>query len=334
MYGIEIPDLIRFFMQFGVAIAGAASLWGFIFFVKSGKDRSFVDLARIAFWIFSAGFLIFIVAWFLAYSVFFTPDIQAHEGITLAKGTERIENGLLVTFPVVLTLALVGLLFFSAGLISEKFFLKFGKFFFLAQFFLISLFTAFIVYSGELGLEQLTHFLHNWHSILTLGTVISVDILYLATMRKDDLRRVLYIFFPFMSAVIWIGLGLDFVSAAVVYYGDGFQVGPQFIFNQVVVAIIILNGILLTGRETNVLRSLVKPDRVDFVGPREELIFGLSGSVSIVSWSTITFIDFSELTAPIFLMFVGYVLFIVFVFITQKILKKIIMRPISLTLKA
>jgi len=327
MSGIELSDLTRFLMQFGGAVAGAASLWGFIFFVKSEKNPSYVGLAKIMFWVFVGGFTVFITGWFLAFYVFYTPQVNAHEGIVLENTDDYIVSGLHETHVFVFLMIVIFPFFAYVGRHKEKF-LEEGKGFFLAYFLYMTAFMAFVVHSGELGREQLVYFLHNWHSILTVGTVVSVDILYLATLRRDDLRRALYSFFPFMSAAIWGGLGLDFSSAALVFYFEGIDVTAEFIFNQIVVAIIVLNGILLSGRETDALHSLVNKDKVGYPSPKQEILFGLFGSVSIVSWLTITFIDFVELTLPIYAMFSTYIFLIAAAFFLQKIIKKVIMHPL------
>ena len=56
-------------------------------------------------------------------------------------------------------------------------------------------------------------------------------------------------------------ISLDFISSYL-YSGGEPQFTNQFIFNQVVVAILIINGALLSVRLNNALISLIKKDRM------------------------------------------------------------------------
>jgi len=86
MFGIEIPDLVRFFMQSAAAIAGAAALWYLIFGIKARRRPAFekehlyalMHLLAPLFW---ASLLVFLVAWWAGALIFFPPDIFAHEGV-------------------------------------------------------------------------------------------------------------------------------------------------------------------------------------------------------------------------------------------------------------
>lgn len=304
MYGIELPNLIRFFMQVSAAIVGASSLWGFVFL-----HRKNIGLAKIVFRIFLVGLFVFLASWFFVYSFYTAPAAFAHEGIVLEVALDYLANGLNLTGPIVFLIASMGLLFFIfAGPRKSDLFLKYGKILFFSEFLLVSTFLSFSVFSGSFDRDQLFYSLHGWHSIFTLGTVIIIDVLYIMTLKSNDLRRVLYRFFPVMSAVIWVGLGLDFASVGLIIGEPVIHITDAFLFNQTVVAIIVINGALLSGRINDFLISLIKSDKVHNLSKKMGFVFGLSGSVSIVSWLTITFIDFHEITLTYAQLFTIYAL--------------------------
>ena len=148
--------------------------------------------------------------------------------------------------------------------------------------------------TGDIDQEQIFFWLHNWHSVLTVGTVIVIDFLYVVTLSQDSLKRALYPFFPAMSAAIFIGLGIDFASNLLVFE-QALMFTPRFFFSQTVVAILILNGALLAARINNVLIGLIRKEGILRLSPPAAKIIGISGSISIVSWLSITFVDFFEL---------------------------------------
>lgn len=322
MYGIELPDLIRFFMQVSAAVVGAASLWGFVFLHRKNRD-----LAKIVFRIFLAGLVAFLASWFFVYSFYTAQNAFAHEGIVLEVTSNYVAQGLNLTWPIVFLIASLGLLFFTlAGRRKGDLFLKYGKALFFSEFLLISAFLSFSIFSGSFDRDQLFHSLHGWHSIFTLGTIITIDALYMMTLKNSDLKRVLYRFFPIMSAVIWVGLGIDFASVGLIIGEPVINITNAFLFNQTVVAIIVINGALLSGRMNNFLISLIKSDKVHNLSRKMGFVFGLSGSVSIVSWLTITFIDFHEITLSYVQLFAIYMAAISVAFVCSLLIEARILR--------
>ncbi|MEK7087509.1 MAG: hypothetical protein AAB958_02285 [Patescibacteria group bacterium] len=326
MVGIVLSDITRFFMQASAGAAGAASLWGFIFWMKARKENgerseSFSTLSRVTFVIFLVAIGIFLATW--AYSFFaFIPAAQAHEGIVIKPQRVDIARGFELNLPLVSILTLIALL----GIFlwrKRDLFKKYGGMIFLPQFLLVSLILLFGVTAEEFGRNQIFFWLHGWHSIITLGTVVAVDVLYLVTLHSAALKRALYPFFPVMSAAIWIGLGLDFASVFLIIE-DALHVTSQFLFNQTVVGLIIINGAFLSGKTNDFLISLIRPDRVDSISPRTNLIFGISGSLSIVSWTTITFLDFVNLPFSYVEFLFIYLAFISIAFFSHLVLEKLL----------
>lgn len=324
--GIEVLDIVRFFMQVSAGAAGATSLWGFVFWVKSrnesgDRSQSFIALSRLVFVIFIAAIAVFLTAWF--YSFFaFVPGAAAHEGIVIKPQVTELIRGFELNLPLVSILTLTAL--FGVFLWRKRdLFKKYGGIIFLLQFLLVSLILLFGVTVQEFGRDQVFSWLHSWHSILTLGTVITVDVLYMAVSKRDELKRVLYPFFPVMSAAIWIGLGIDFASVFLIVK-EAVHVTQQFLFNQTVIAILIINGALLSGKINDLLIGLIRPDRVESISPKTNLVLGISGSLSIVSWLTITFLDFVKLPFSYFQFLSIYILIVFLAFLSHLILEKLI----------
>ena len=105
-----------------------------------------------------------------------------------------------------------------------------------------------------------------------------------------NVKRALYPIFPFWSVVIWAGLGLDFLSNLLIFK-QAFIVNSQLLVDQTVIAIIILNGAMLSDKINRRLLATVQPNNPRPLSQKEEIFFGLSGSVSIISWLTIAFVD-------------------------------------------
>jgi len=295
MFGIEVIDISRFLMQASAGICGATSLWGFVFWMKgrkdNGKGKSFRALSRIVFLLFLASITVFLTSWIYTFFAFI-PNVFAHEGIVIKPQADEIIRGFMFNLPLVAMLTLIsffGIIFFK----SKSLFDKYGGIIFLSQFFLISLILLFGAKSEFLR-DQIFYSLHGWHSIITLGTVATIDTLYIATFKNNPLKSALYPFFPIMSAAIWIGLGIDFASVFLIVK-DTLHVTTQFLFNQMVVGIIVINGAFLSGKINDLLIGLIHPDRVESLSPKMNIFFGISGSLSIVSWTTITFLDFVNL---------------------------------------
>ena len=326
MFGIEIPNLVRFFMQSAAAIAGATALWYLILNIKARRSPAFEKehlyvLARLLMPLFWTSLLVFLINWWTAALIFFPSDLFAHGGVVKKSVYEYVKNGFSVNLIWVLFITVSGIAGVWISKYRKEFFQKYAVSFFLAQFVLLSLVLIFSTFTKSFDKEQIVFFLHNWHSIITLGTVVVVDILYLLTLRKDNLKRVLYPIFPLMSVFILVGLGVEFLASLLVFNKE-LVVTPQFLFNQTVIAILVLNGVLLAGRINRVLIHLIKPNRVLTLSKPLKKLLGMSASVSIVSWATVTFIDFFEIPFAYYQFFIIYLLFIGIAYIIKPFAEK------------
>lgn len=305
MSGFELSGLIRFFAQAGVALAGAASLWGLVLAFK--KETKLFELLM---WPFLAGFVVFIINWLFAALVFFPANIFGHEGIVIEPTERFLIAGTETNTLFVIALAL--LTFVSAFLYFNRrgIFRKYAVVLFGLKFLVISAIAFFGVFTGQWDRVQVFFSLHGWHSILTLGTVITVDFLYAVSLRRSELKNAIYPFLFYMSAAIWVGLGIDFVSVFLILE-KAFRIDAEFIFNQTLIGIIIINGALLSGIVNDKLIELAKKGKA--ITPALNNTFSLLGSISIVSWTGITFLDFFEFSFSYFEFLTIYVLIITLV---------------------
>ena len=146
-----------------------------------------------------------------------------------------------------------------------------------------------------------------------------MDYLFLATFRLHSHKKSLYEFFPIISLFIWIGFSIDFLSNFLIFE-EAFHINDQFLFIQTVVAVIIFNGAILSGRINEILIHFSQLIEQKLVDPALQRIIRISGSVSIVSWLAITFVDFFEFTLK-YWQFLGiYMLVIVLAYTAHNIL--------------
>ena len=324
-YGVTIPELFRFLAQVGIAIAGAASLWGLVFTKVAEKSEEpekggALAIAGLLSRLFILGSFLFIVVYWIEDLLIFANGAMAHEGITIRQiPHELVRAGLEVSMPFMAALmVLVGVVAYLYFRRREQF-LGSAKMFFGMGLLLATALMYFGTYTGELlSSEQIFYFFHSWHSVFTVGSVVVVDVLYIGTLRRDDCRRVLYKKFPWISNGIWLGLGLDFLNNMLIYDTHDWSL-PVFTYTQIIVAVIVINGTLLSGRINEALIELFNDDgTVGHFSDNWEKLISLSGAISIVSWLTITFSDYFVLTTPWWLYFGAWAGIIALIWLSRK----------------
>lgn len=324
---MDVTTLIRFFTQLSLVVAGAASLWGYVFSRKALKtkknSKELWNLSTALMLLFSIAFVFFVFGWwFLAFTSY--PIVaHGHEGVVHAT-QDAIWAGFQANFPIVVLATITGVagifIFRRPGDLFKKISYKF----FGLQFVLLSIILSFSWYTDTISRFQFSYMLHNWHSIITLGTVIVVDFLFLYTSgkKRDKLKRVLYPAYPVLSAFIWIGLGMDFLSSGLFQGFNPSLATPQFVFNQIVIAIIIMNGALLSVYLNKEFIKLIKKTTVSKPSEALEEIARISGSVSIISWLTITFLDFADIPLDLNIFFSVYLGLIAVAYLSKPIAEK------------
>ncbi|MEX2029105.1 MAG: hypothetical protein WD963_01340 [Candidatus Paceibacterota bacterium] len=313
--GVESYQFFQFTRQLGLALAGATSLWGFIF-LWVGRKREVEETKKIILeWagrrllmLFTVGFILASVSWFVLWN---TWPVLAHEGITLFPSGQESRNAFLFNIPIY-----IAWIFFTIGALTIKFlkphlFQQKLPWFFGAQFLLASFLLSLYAWTGEIfSKEQLFFYFHGFHSIFTLGTVLTLDFLFLSSRRSLVRQQVLFPFFPTISKIIFIGLGLDFLSVYLVF-DEALFLSTRFFMAQTVVGILIINGAFLSGPMTRkILNGLKKGEMLRGGWKR---IAAVCGAISITSWTTITFIDyFPNLTFAYSTQFLIYLSVIIF----------------------
>lgn len=295
MFGIETYQFISFLRQFGLAIAGAASLWGMVFMYLGNKkeqnDPASIILIWIGLrlrWLVYGGSILAIGSWVVFIGL---SPAYAHEGVTLISSFGQYFRAAENLFPVYVSL----LVLLCVGLIKKDFKLSSTRkgisWFYLCSFILISI--AISHYTDFQGLSShqiIFHIFHGFHSIFTLGTVIVLDFMFLSSRSSSILQQHIFPLFPQISKVIWVGLSLDLLSVLLIY-PEAVILSPRFFFAQTVVAILIINGVLLSGVITRRVLTLINSGQSES-SKRWILFSNIAGTISVTSWMSITFVDF------------------------------------------
>jgi hypothetical protein len=324
MFGIEIIEFFSFVKQVGFALVGAAGLWGFVFSTMHShgtrKKTCIVYhwLAERIVLALMVGFFLAVTSWLVLIFVF---PVYAHEGIVIPAQHGDVMKAMELTTP----LFYIWVLATIALLVWQKFqtetFHHFLGIFFITQFCFSFFLMSLSVWTGEFSLEQLFFAGHSNHSILTVGTVLILDYLFLISAKSFLLKQHVYPLFPLFSKVIWVGLGLEFFSVSLVF-AQAIELTHKFYFMQLVVVVLMINGTLLAGPITRRLLASISEKGIQ-MGRTWMNIASVAGTVSIVSWLSITFIDFFPgLVFTFFEYLVIYVVLIMGAFLAHMALER------------
>ncbi len=293
MFGAELSGLLAFGRQLGLALAGAASLWGVVFYFRSKEHGGgphcliYEWIARRLAWPLYTGLALAALSWLFLSSLL---RAGAHEGIALKPESADVTSALGLFAPFLVAwviLALAGLLFKA---VAPPHYHRWLGWFYAMNFLFAVTLISFPAWTGEFSKAQWFLVGHSVHSIMTVGTVLVLDFLYLTARGSFILKEHIFPWFPTVSKVIWIGLGIDFLSVGLVF-GEAIALTSKFFFMQTVVGVLVINGVLLSGPLTRRLLSSIRGGESAKAG-RLVGLADLSGTVSITSWLTITFVDF------------------------------------------
>ncbi len=329
---LNFDDLIRLLIQLSLAVAGACSFWGYVLTRKAKRDpdhkSEYEKIIEIVAKIFTFSAALFLLFWSYASIFIFQAVGFAHEGVKIDPTNEYIRAGFSANLFFVTILSAIVLFSINYLIFNKAKFQKLaGKFFFI-QFLLIATIISLQVLKGFFDTEQLFFIFHNFHSIFTLASVALIDILYITTFKQNTLKPIVYNLFPWMSVGIWVGLGLDFASVFLIL-PEALVFSSQFFLSQVVVAIIIINGALLSGRVSDYLLDSLKLAGTRKFQTSFAQIFHWSGSISIVSWLTIYSVDFFKFNASFLVLFSGYIIFIFLARAVYEIIHRKFLEPAS-----
>lgn len=318
MFNAEFSEFLLFGRQLGLALAGAVCVWGFVF-TKWSKHRAKETSSCIIYeWLgarllfpLAAGFFIALLSWFLL--SFFLPA-YAHEGIGIVatENQRSLEGEAANPFVFLWILAFAG--GYALRGLWPKHFQKHMEWFYALQLGFVVLLMMMFSWHGAFDKAQVFFWGHTVHSILTLGTVLVLDFLFLTSKSSALLKQHIYPLFSTISKVIWVGLGIDFLSVALIFQG-AVNLTPQFFFMQTVVGILIVNGVLLAGPIARKMMTSVKEGGKQLT-KKWERIGDVAGVISISSWGTITFVDFfAKLNLTYLQFFSAYLSLIVLLFL-------------------
>lgn len=315
MFGFELTEFLLFGKQLGIALAGAAALWGFIFSLKDfhcGKDKKCVIYDWIAVRILPL-FLIGVGIGSISYvGLLSTLEALAHEGIAYVPSTSEVIASFPVLTPLFFALIASTLLAVSLPRKGGEKYANWITYFYGAMFAVCFAITSFPAWRGVVDGQQLFYAGHGFHSIFTVGSVIVLDYLFILSKRAKILKEHIFALFPTISVVVWFGLAFDFLSALFII--EGFEPTTKMLFMQTVIGILIINGVLLSGPLARKLLASVKSGGEKLTGSWK-LAANLAGTISITSWMTITFIDsFEHLTFSYGEFVAGYLVVLACVF--------------------
>ena len=330
MFGIEIFEVLIFFRQLGLSVAGAAAFWGCVFLFLGKKTK---DARSSALWqgvsqklilIFFPAFFLFSAVWAVIAISQCVFCINAHEGISIAETSAGLINATYKQYGLYVAYVILGLAGFAAFLIRRAFFYKHIGWFFGAFFLIIS---ALLLYPwAPLGSfrHDIAASLHGWHSIFTLGSVVIVDFLFIAL--KFNLRPYLTKIFPLITGGVWLGLGLDFINVGLIFQEEFLSI-PRILFMQTLIGIVIINGALLSGPISRAIISFQERMNSEYIPSSLKKIVGISGAVSITAWASVTALDgFRSLTLTYWQIAFFYILFAGAIFLSRGIFEKILER--------
>ena len=331
MFEFHAIELLSFLKQVGLAVAGASALWGLIVLggakraTDSEKKEVCTEVSNKLLLPLALGVLAAGIAWVAIF--FVSPGVAAaHEGIVLhTYDYENIKGfGFInILFSLLILYSAIGLGTYRRN--PEKFNKRATKFF-ATELALISVLISIPVWTGNFGVEQIFFFGHNFHSILTFGTVLVLDFIFFTTESSKRIKRQLYPLLPLVSKVIWIGLSMEFLTVSLVF-SEALEFTPRFFFMQTVIAILIINGAFLSGPINRKLINSVEGSETGELKGGWKITEGISGVLSISSWTTITFVDsIRNVGVDYWQLILAYAGFILLVYITYRAMERFMPR--------
>jgi len=326
MFGIESTEILLFLRLLGIGIAGAAAFWGFIFLFLSRRTQKEEEgmlwsyASQKLLLLFFPSLLLYAITWSILAVKQCIFCLQAHEGISLAQKTSELILSIQNQYPFFLVLLFIGALGFVAFFFARTFLFAHLSWLYGASFLLASLLLFHSWGSFESVKQSLSFGLHNWHAILTIGSVIVSDFLYMVTRTR--LQPLFGRIFAMITFGIWIGLGLDFLSAGLVF-DEAFVLTAKFLFAQTLIGILIINGVFLAGPMARVLIGAKT-----HISPKINTIMGISGSISLIGWLGNGALDtFRNLTLSYWELLGFYVVFVIMAFVVHEVMERVYVRP-------
>lgn len=277
-------DISELLVACGVAISGAAALWGWIFAYKARvnekSQKQWTQLSSKMMYPLLIGFVMMVLGWglFSATSPFLS---YAYEGVDFAMPEldyVHLHDAGLIPFMLLIVFTALGIGYLRGNdkIPASKF--EWFYFFEFAFISLIAFIPMFIFLEESFYLS-----IHAWLTIFTFGTVVLAGYLFVMVQRRPDLLDEFLETTDLINKIVWFGLGLEFLNSFTILE-EQLILSPRFYFLQIIVAIIILNGVLILEPATRRLR-----EKTISKGWDNALLVG--GAIGFSSWFTLIFID-------------------------------------------
>lgn len=168
-----------------------------------------------------------------------------------------------------------------------------------------------------MDLQQIFVTIHLFGFALGLGGATIGDIVFIKSLRRNNLSEEVFGFFKTTSRIIWIGLGLLIISGlsifTLIYLEQGslsLLASSRWQTKLILVAIVTLNGLFFKLAIFSILKNLIhQPLSVQNISP---IIWKLaiSGTISLVSWYSIFILSLLPRTfRPQILIIIGVYVF-------------------------
>ncbi len=281
--------------QIGLALAGAAALWGIFFYLNAGnakeegKKKACTMIAEKLFIPLSFGFVIALLGAFLkfyaiAYYSFFLRFGADKEFLS----TPSAYGNYLVLFWIALTLVWLATFILSRKRKEEQ--TKRLNLFYVLTFIVVFILISFPTGIQGFDLDRLFFIKHGFPLIFTIGTVIVIDFIFFFTRASLRAKRQIYPFLTTLNKIIWLGLGIHLF----VDWGSfrDITLNSQFMVTQAIAAIIIINGALFTGPLMEKLIDGVSERQVKPLDQKWVHISNISSVIAFSSWTSLIYISF------------------------------------------
>ncbi len=333
MFTSEFTAAILFVQQVGLALAGAACLWGLYFFFnarntqETGEKTACDTISGKLFFPYVFGFVIAFVGWlFKSGSDWsFIEQSRVRAFLRLSSGTQGILNTITVLWIFLFALTIVGVVLYRR---KRGFFQRFLNLYFVVAFITIFILISFPTGIEKYDIDRLFFIKHGFPLIFTFGTVIVLDFLFFFTRPSLRLKRQIYPHLPTLNKMIWIGLGMSFLWEWNAL--DPALLTPLFFFIQTVIGIMIINGMLFNGPLMQKLVDGVSERHVKPLGRGWIFISEISGVITFSCWSTITLASFANFDYSYKILLIAFVVKTVAVYLILLFIEYITERPMTL----
>ncbi len=334
MLADEFTAAILFVQQLGLALAGAACLWGLFFFFNSrstteeGKRSACNLIAGKLFIPFTMGFIVAFAAWLVktSSSWSFIAQSRVRAYLQFTSANEGILDTVTALWIFLAAFTVLGIFLYRR---HHEWFLKNINFYFVISFISAFVLISFPTGIGKYDIDRLFFVRHGFPLIFTIGTVMATDFVFFFSRTSLRTKRQIYPFMPTLSKLVWVGLGITFLWE---WTGlDRSMLTSQFYFTQSVIAVIIINGMLFNGPLLEKLISGVSEKRVKPLSDGWLYVSEISGVVTFSCWNTITYLSFfGNLHYSLGTLWIAFIIKTVLVYLLLLLIEYVTDRPMSL----